>query len=426
MTSIDGAIERNWAGNVVFSPAHAHGPRSIDELQQIVSTAANQGRRVHAVGSAHSFSTVADTDGDLVSMRALDRVIAIDRDAMTVTLEAGIRYGELGGALHVEGLALHNLPSLPHITVAGAIATGTHGSGVVNPNLAAAVSAIEMIDASGALIRLSRVDDPEVFPGSVVALGALGVVTSVTLAVEPTFDVAQVLYLDLPIDVGIEHLDAIMASAYSVSMFTDWRGDVFGQVWCKRRLGDGGYDTSEQFVGRRADRPLHIIQGLSPDACTEQLGVPGPWHERLPHFRIAFSPSVGDELQSEYFVAVVDGPAALSAVRDVAPRLASVLVVSEVRNVAADDLWLSPAYLRKSLALHFTWVPDQPAVMALLPVLEAALAPFGARPHWGKLTAMEPATVRARVPRLGDFFELVDALDPSGVFSNGYIDRLRS
>lgn len=396
----------NWAGNVVFSAGTVHEPRSVDEVHELVAAAAAEGRAVRALGSRHSFSRVADPgpDGVLVSMRGFDRIISVDRDAMTVTVEGGVRYGELSAALHAEGLALHNLPSLPHITVAGAVATATHGSGDGNGNLATAVRALDLVTPAGELVHVARGDDR--FAGSVVSVGRLGVVVRLTLAVEPTFDVAQTLYVDVPFDACVDALDDVMGSAYSVSLFTDYRRDVIDQVWRKARVGTDAAAPGALFGARPATERLHPVAGVSAESCTEQLGIPGPWADRLPHFRLGFEPSSGDELQSEYFVARADGPAALRAVAALRADLASVLKVSEIRTMAGDDLWLSMAYGHPTTAFHFTWINDEPTVMAFLPLLEAALEPFGARPHWGKLTAMPDDRVAALYPRWSEFASL--------------------
>lgn len=396
----------NWAGNVVFTAGSVHEPRSVDELVALVAAACADGRTVRAAGSRHSFSRVADPgpDGVLVSMRGLDRIVAIDRDAMTVTVEGGIRYGELSAMLHAEGLALHNLPSLPHITVAGAVATATHGSGDGNGNLATAVRSLDLVRADGSLLHLTPADPR--FAGAVVSVGRLGVVARLSLAIEPTFDVEQTLYLDVPFEACADALDEVMSSAYSVSLFTDYQRDVVDQVWRKGRVGRDGPAPGTLLGAGPATERLHPVAGVSAESCTEQLGVPGPWADRLPHFRLGFEPSSGDELQSEYFVARSDGAAAMRAVAGLREELAPLLKISEIRTMAADDLWLSTAHGRPTLALHFTWANDEGRVMAFLPTLEAALAPFDARPHWGKLTAMAPGHVAALYPRWGAFADL--------------------
>jgi xylitol oxidase len=355
---------------------------------------------------------------------ALDEVVQVDRKTMSVTVQGGIRYGELSAALHAAGLALHNLPSLPHITVAGAVSTATHGSGDHNGNLASAVRALDIVLADGTLLNLSS-DDARM-EGAVVALGALGVVVGVTLAVEPTFDVVQTIYRNLPFDVALEHFDEVMSAAYSVSLFSDYQRGVFQQVWVKSRRGFDRDPPHELFGAQPADVPLHPVESLSAESCTQQLGVAGAWPDRLPHFRLEFTPSSGDELQSEYFVARSDAVAALRAVQSLADELGPLLQISEVRTVRSDELWLSGSFGRDTVGLHFTWIPDQARVTAFLPNLEAALDPFEVRPHWGKLTTIAPATIRSRYPKWGEFERLVDALDPQRAFRNAYLDALLS
>ncbi|MEO6652119.1 MAG: FAD-binding protein [Ilumatobacteraceae bacterium] len=402
--------ERNWAGNVEFTASRSSRPQTVGELQEIVSGAHGAGRPFKAIGARHSFSAVADTPGELVSMVDLDRIVDIDHAAMEVTVEAGITYGALGAELHEHGLALANLPSLPHVTVGGAVATGTHGSGSANPCLAAAVRAIDYVGPTGQLNRWSR--DVSEFHGAVIALGALGIAAHLTLDVEPTFDVTQVVYRDLPMGDALAHLDEIMGSAYSVSLFTDWQRDVFHQVWVKRRRATGAStpEYHDAWLGLAPfAKPVHMVESLSADSCSAQLGVPGPWHERLPHFRQAFTPSVGDELQAEYFVDRALGGEAIRRIHSIGPELAPLVLVSEIRSVASDELWLSGSYGRDTIAIHFTFVDDEPAVMGALRTIEAAIDDLQPRPHWGKLAAMEPDQVQSRFPRFDDFTALVDA-----------------
>ncbi len=387
----------NWAGNITFGAARVHRPGTLDELQSLVAAS----DRVRALGSGHSFSPVADTTGDLVSVAGLPATVDVSPDRTTATVAAGMRYGEVAVALQAHGLALHNLGSLPHISVAGAVATGTHGSGPTLGSLSTAVVGLDLVTATGAVLRLDRTDPR--FPGAVVALGALGVVTAVTLAVQPTYDVAQTVYQDLPVRRLATDLDEILAAGTSVSLFTTWGRDVVDQVWVKRRTDDPRAALGPDWLdARAATEPLHPVPGMSPASCTEQLGVPGPWHERLPHFRLDHTPSSGAELQTEYLLPRRHALAALDAVQAIAPRVAAVLQVSELRTVAADDLWLSPAYQQDSLAIHFTWVDDAAAVAPVVAELEQRLAPFGARPHWGKVFTMPPAAVQPLYPRLAD------------------------
>jgi len=406
----------NWAGNYQYQAARLHQPETIDELRGLVARCG----RLKVLGTRHSFNDVVDTTGDHVSLARFDRVLAIGNS--TVTVEPAITYGALSRQLHAAGLALHNLASLPHISVAGACTTATHGSGDANGNLATAVSAVELVTGDGDVKQFSRGDDE--FDGVVVSLGALGVVTRLTLDVVPSFQVRQTIYENLPFDAVLAHFDAVTLAAYSVSLFTDWRGDAINQVWLKRRDGDDDRsDTLRSLGATAATADVHPIPGMPTENCTAQMGVAGPWHERLPHFRMEFTPSSGEELQSEYFVPREHAAEALRAVNGLRDRIAPLLHVSEIRTIAADELWMSPHYRRASVGIHFTWRKNWPAVRELLPVIEAALAPFGARPHWGKLFTMPPQRVQAQYERLGDFRKLIEALDPRGRCRNAFLDR---
>jgi xylitol oxidase len=380
---------------------------------------------VRALGTRHSFNGIADCPDALISLARFDRVSSLDRAQNTVTIGGGVRYGQLGKYLQREGFALHNLASLPHISVAGACATATHGSGERNSNLAVAVRAMDIVGADGELVALSREANGEDFDGMVVSLGALGVITSLTLDVVPTFDVRQDVYENLSLAQAARHFDAIEASGYSVSLFTDWTSDRFTQVWLKRRAvaGDPGEAAESFFGATRATVERHPIGDISAEHCTAQLGVAGPWCERLPHFRMEFTPSSGEELQSEYFVPREHGVAALHALTRLGERVSPLLLVTEVRTVAADRLWMSPCYETDCVAIHFTWKPDWPSVRALLPEIEATLEAFSARPHWGKLFTMPAAKVHTLFKKLPDFRKLLDVHDPQGKFRNAFVDE---
>ncbi|WP_233507147.1 D-arabinono-1,4-lactone oxidase [Jiangella anatolica] len=411
------AERTNWAGNLHYGATRIHTPASVDEVQDLVARTG----RIRALGSRHSFSDVADTTGELVSLARLPRLIKVDRAARTVTVGAGLRYGDVAAELHRRGWALHNLGSLPHISVAGAVATATHGSGDRNGNLATAVTGLQLVGGDGELLAVRR-GDPD-FPGAVVALGALGVVTTVTLDVVPAFDVRQVVYDDLATDTVAERFDEIFAAAYSVSVFTDWAGTT--RAWVKHRVEDGDDWTPEPaWMGARlAAEPRNPVPGMPAVNCTEQLGVAGPWFDRLPHFRLEFTPSSGDELQSEFLVPREHAPDAFRAIAALAGRIAPVLQVCELRTVAADDLWLSSSYGRDVAGFHFTWRQDPDAVLPVLAEIEAALAPYDARPHWGKLFTAEPEQVQERYPRLADFRRLRGEYDPDDRFGNDFVDR---
>ncbi|GAA2080475.1 FAD-binding protein [Actinomadura alba] len=412
----------NWAGNVAFRADGVHRPASLREVQSLVA----RNGKVRALGSGHSFNDIADTPGALVSLAGLPPTLEIDAAAGTVTVGASVRYAELGRRLHEKGHALPNLASLPHISVAGSIATATHGSGDTNGNLATAVSALDMVTADGDLVSLTRSRDGDRFHGAVVGLGALGIVVSVTLDITPSFDVRQHVYEGLPFEVLDQHFSDVVSRAYSVSLFTGWRDARIDQVWVKYRVdrpGERSADEEDWFGARPAGGPRHPVPGMSAVHCTEQLGMPGPWFERLPHFRPDFTPSSGAELQSEYLVPRRYAVDALHAVNGIRDRVAPVLQISEIRTIAADELWMSPSYGRDTVALHFTWIPDTGAVLPVISLLDERLAPFDARPHWGKLFTTPPEALRSRYPRLPDFHALVRHFDPGGTFTNDFLDR---
>jgi xylitol oxidase len=406
----------NWAGNYRYGARTLHRPESLAELQEVVARAAH----VRVLGSRHSFTAIADST-ELVSLEAMttERLV-VGPDRRTVTVDAGLRYGELATALHQEGLALHNLASLPHISVAGAVATATHGSGVTNGNLATAVAGLELVTSSGEVVRAARGDAD--FDGLVVGLGALGAVTRVTLDVEPAFQVQQRVYEGLPWETLYEHFDAITSAGYSVSVFTLIGADV-DMVWVKSRTDASEHPGDELFGAVAASGERHPIPGIDPTPATPQLASPGLWSDRLPHFRMGFTPSNGDEIQSEYLVPRRHAVATIEAVRSLGHRIRPLLQTCEIRTVAADQLWLSTAYGEPTVALHFTWAPAQQAVEDLLVELEALLLPLGARPHWGKLFLAGAATIAARYPRHADFAALVERLDPRGAFRNAWLEQ---
>jgi alditol oxidase len=411
----------NWAGNIAFSAREFHRPATVSELQAVVAGA----RQLRVVATGHSFNDMADSPGAQVSLAGLPPEVEVDPAASRVRVAAGLSYAALADRLDRQGFALRNMASLPHISVAGACATGTHGSGWRNQSLAAAMSAVEFVTADGDLAELRRDSAPDAFPGAVVHLGALGVVTHLVLEIVPSFDVSQRVYEDLPLEVLDEHFAGIMAAGYSVSMFTDWRAPRLTQLWIKQRVDASTSPVTEEpwFTARPASSARNPVPGLPPENCTEQLGVPGPWFERLPHFRPEFTPSAGDELQSEYLLPAGHAVPALRALRQIGDRLAPVLRICEIRMIAADDLWLSPCYRRDSVAFHFTWIPATAAVLPVVTLIEQRLAAFAPRPHWGKIFTTPSAEFRAGYERLPDFLALMHHYDPTGKFRNAYTTR---
>lgn len=412
--------QRNWAGNYKYSTDRLHVPKSVEEVKQLVT----RYNSLKVLGTRHSFNGIADSTENLISLRHLDRVVTLNKERQTVTVEGGIKYGDLCSYLHRNGYALHNMASLPHISVAGACATSTHGSGDRNGSLATAVSDMEIVTADGEAVTFSREQHADYIDGVVVGLGGLGVVTKVTLDVIPAFDMRQDVYENLPLMQLKEHFDDIFSSAYSVGLFTDWRNSTFNQVWLKHRLTDeDSFELKPDFFGALpapADR--HPVSGASAIHCTEQMGITGPWYERLPHFRMDFTPSMGSELQSEYIISREYAYDALCAINQISNDVAPHLLISEVRTIAADDQWMSPFYKQESVAIHFTWKDDWKSVRKILPRVEEQLAPFNARPHWGKLFTMPPAVLQSRCEKLPDFQQLLSHFDPEGKFRNAFLN----
>ena len=405
---------KNWAGNYTYRAQKLHRPSTLEQVQEIIAKAP----AVRVLGSRHSFNDIADSS-ELVALGAMPKDVLVDHATNTVSFNAALKYGELVETLNAEGVALHNLASLPHISVAGAVATATHGSGRTNGNLATAVAGLELVTSDGATLEVSR-GEPD-FDGLVVGLGALGAVTRITLEVEPAYEVRQRVFEGLGWEALFEHFDEITSRGYSVSVFTRW-GETTDQVWVKSRVRDEPERVEDDLFGAVAaavDR--HPILGLASSPCTPQLGRPGPWAERLPHFRLGFTPSSGEELQSEYLFPRRHAVEAIEAVRALADKIRPILQVSEVRTVAADRLWMSMSYGQDTVAIHFTWKPERTAVEAVLVQLETALAPFGARPHWGKLFDAKAAEIAPLYERLPDFIRLVERLDPRGAFRNSWL-----
>jgi xylitol oxidase len=410
----------NWAGNLEYSTENLHSAKSLEQIQEFVK----KQPKLKVLGSRHCFNNIADSKHTFLSLKPLDEIVSLNPQARTITVDAGITYGQLAPLLDAQGFALHNLASLPHISVAGACTTATHGSGEKNGNLATAVSALEIVTASGDVVKLSRQQDANFFQGAVVGLGALGVITKITLDIQPTYQMRQYVYENLSFTAMKDHFDAIQASAYSVSLFTDWQNHNFSEVWLKTRAEKGqAFNAKPEFFGAKlATKNLHPIAELSAENCTRQMGLLGPWYERLPHFRMGFTPSAGKELQSEYFVPRQHAVEAILAVERLRDQITPNLLITEIRAIAADDLWMSPCYQQPCVTIHFTWKQDWPAVGKLLPVIEKELAPFEARPHWGKLFTMSPQQLHASYKKLAQFIALTKKLDPEGKFRNDFLN----
>lgn len=414
---IQAEIRKNWAGNYTYQAKNLYEPETVEEVQELVKKLNKQ----KALGSKHCFNNIADSPESQISTRKLNKVISIDEQQKTVTVEAGTRYGDFAEELDAKGFAIANLASLPHITVAGACATATHGSGVKNGNLATQVMAVELVTPSGDLVTIDR--DHEDFPAVVVGLGAFGIITKVTLAVEDTFQVRQDVYLNLPLEAIESNFDTIMSSGYSVSLFTDWTNKNISEVWIKSRMDQNFGDFGDDFFGAKAaTENIHPILGLPAENCSEQMGVPGPWYNRLPHFKMGFTPSAGEELQSEFFIARKNAVEGMLAIEKMNEEISPELLITEIRTIAADNFWMSPCYQQDSVSIHFTWKQNTEEVLNLLPKIEAALAPYSVKPHWGKLFKVDPSTLHQRYEKFSEFLALAQKYDPNGKFKNAYLD----
>jgi xylitol oxidase len=411
---------QNWAGNLTYSTNNVFYPKTVSEVQSLVKKCA----QLRGLGTRHCFNTIADSKFNLISSNNLNNILSLDTVSNTVTVEAGIKYGELCPYLDKKGFALHNLASLPHISVAGSITTATHGSGVKNGNLSTAVRGMEIVIADGSVIKLSREKDGETFNAAVVGLGALGFITQITLALQPTYSMRQQVFLKLPYSQLTDHFTEIVSAGYSVSLFTDWQSESINEVWIKDKVDpEIKYRGIEEFYGARAaDKDLHPIIELSSENCTPQMGKPGPWYERLPHFKMGFTPSSGKELQSEYFIARQHAVEAILAIQKLGKQIGPHLFITEIRTIAADQLWLSPCMNQDSITIHFTWKQEWDEVKKLLPQIEKELSPFKPRPHWGKLFTMPAPVLESRYEKLADFKKLASHYDPKGKFRNDFLN----
>ncbi|HEX3768705.1 MAG TPA: FAD-binding protein [Puia sp.] len=411
---------QNWAGNLTFSTSNVFYPKTISEAQSLVKKT----DKMRALGTRHCFNSIADSRYNLISSNKLNNILSLDTVNNTVTVESGIKYGELAPYLDKKGFALHNLASLPHISVAGSITTATHGSGVKNANLSTQIRALEIITADGSLVKFSAEKDGDLFNGTIVGLGALGFISQLTLSIEPTYTMRQQVFVKLPLDQLKDHFLEIVSAGYSVSLFTDWKSDSINEVWIKDKVNpEIAYRGIPEFYSARAAiRDLHPIIELSAENCTEQMGKPGPWYERLPHFKMGFTPSSGKELQSEYFIPQKNAVEAILAIQKMGSQISPHLFITEIRTIASDNLWLSPCRHQDSVTIHFTWEQEWDEVKKLLPLIEKELAPFNARPHCGKLFTMPASTLESRYEKLPDFRKLVSTYDPKGKFRNDFLN----
>jgi xylitol oxidase len=410
-------MPRNWAGTYEYRAPRIVEAFTVEDVQRVV----REGGRIHALGTRHSFTDLPDTDGTLVDVSGLTGQFDLDEAARAVTVAAGTRYGIVARALDELGWALHNLGSLPHISVGGATATGTHGSGDRNGVLTAAVRGIRYVGADGDVHEVRR-GDPD-FDALAVGVGAFGIIVGLTLDIHPAYRMRQDIYTGVTWDAALADLSVLTGAGYSVSLFTRWDPETIDSVWVKTRL-----EADDDAVGDTLLDGQRVLGSESPlgsgDNITEVGGVPGSWMLRLPHFRLDREPSFGEEIQTEYFVPREHGAAALAAVRALGDSIRPHLVVSEIRTAARDELWLSGAYQQDVVIIHFTWLDHPAEVGALLPGIERALRPFAARPHWGKVHGFGAVDVARVHPRLADARAVFERRDPEGRFVNAHLERV--
>jgi len=409
--------EQNWSKTHAFRAKRLHRPETIDALCALVADCDH----IHAVGARHSFNGVADSPGDLVDLEGIAPGFSIDGQARTVTFTAGVRYRALVRHLEAQGFALANLASLAHLCVAGAVATGTHGSGDKIGSLATAVSGLEFVSPDGRLIRARRGDAD--YEGMVVALGALGIVARLTLDIEPSYEVRVDAFVDLPWPTQLSEFDAVMGLGDSVSLMTSWSTPAVGNAWIKTRLDSGAPRHAEAL--RLGAKPAPEKNPSISDDIAKDLnpfGVPGPWSERLPHFRLDSTIGPIDQIQSEYLLPRGAASAAIASLRAIGERIDGVLIISEIRTVRRDTLWLSPSFGHDCVALHFTWRKEPAAVEAICRAIEDIVIPLGGRPHWGKATFAGAERLAPLYPRFEDFRRLAARFDPKGKFRNAFLD----
>lgn len=420
MLTIDGREKRslmlsNWGGNLVYGSGAIEAPATIEELSEIIRSG-----KVRPIGTMHSFSKVVVGEGTLVSAAGLAFEPALDKASSTVKVSAATRFGDLALFLEKNGVALKNMGSLPHISIAGAAATGTHGSGDKNQILSSSLSAYSFLNSKGELVRYQRGD--ENFEACRVGLGAYGLWVSVELDVVPSFQIRQDVYLDIPWEVFYEDPTNLTSAGYSVSLFTKWGEVSIDQVWVKALPGDKAGLPIAGISPEKTSRK-ELAPGVG-DNLTQQGGVEGPWLDRLPHFRLDATPSAGNEIQTEYFIQRKNIVGAVKAVNKIAEQINHTLIITEVRTIAQDDAWLSPMNRGDSVALHFTWVNDTPAVDKAVAALEEVLAEFDPIPHWGKVHHFDKSKLEKVHARLGKARAVFDELDPEGVFNTEYLKSL--
>ncbi|KAI1700234.1 d-arabinono-1,4-lactone oxidase domain-containing protein [Ditylenchus destructor] len=356
----------NWGNNFRFSTQNIQYPTSVEEVQQIVRNA----NKLRVVGTRHSFSKIADSPNTMLSTLALKNIIGFDPTVPSITVQAGITYTDLN-------------PFLPNY----------------GPN------------------------DPEL-KAIAVGLGAFGVITQVELEVEPTFNLTNYVFVNMPEQDIYDHFDEIENLGYSVQLFTDFSTPgVWDQVWVWVRSDENSNVGNMQnlYGATRTHEQVTAIEALPPTYLMEQ-GKEQPWYYGLVDYHLGLSGFDGAEIQSEYFMPYENAIPAIQAVSNFSDLIAPRVYTMLIRTIKGDDLWMSESFNETTVAIHFTWKPNMTAVMEVLPQIEQALLPYGARPHWGKVFAQGPETYLHRYPKLNQWKQLAETLDPTHKFRNKFLE----
>jgi xylitol oxidase len=409
-------VAKNWGGNLDYGPGKILAPESLAELSEIIRSG-----KVRPIGTKHSFSNLVIGEGQLVSAAGLSFEPVIDQKNSTVTVPAATKYGELAVFLEEEGYALKNMGSLPHISIAGSAATGTHGSGDKNQILSSSLVSFSYLDANGVIVTLNR--SSKNFEACRVGLGAYGLWVNLTLAIVQSYQMRQDVFRNLPWELFLEDPAKLTAAGYSVSLFTKWGSDTIDQTWVKSRSHDSAPPIEIAGIKPDSTSMPELMPGVG-DNLTQQGGEEGAWLDRLPHFRFDATPSAGNEIQTEYFFERKNIVGAIKAIQTIASEINPTLLISEIRTIAQDAAWLSPMLRGDSVAVHFTWVNDAAAVAKAVALVEKATAEFKPIPHWGKVHGFSAEKLREVHPKLDRAKALFDSLDPQGVFSTDYLMSL--
>lgn len=397
----------NWGGNFNYSTQNIQYPRSVAEVQQIVKNAG----KLRVVGSRHSFSKIADSECTMLSTIGLNKIIGINGSIPSVTVQGGLTYTDLLTSLNTAGFALPNLASLAEISVGGAASTNAHGTGVANQALANHIRSMEIVLANGSLLTIGP-NDPRL-KGMAAGLGAFGVVTQLELKLVPAFNITTYTYVNMPVQNSYENFAALQNMGFGVllvNMFTAPDAWNIAIVYARSDANNTAMLTSNLFGGT-------LVSQTTQPSYLALLSIA----------QIGLSGVDGNEIQTEYFVPISKAVEAIKAVTAVAnstnifPSLATAFVI---RTIASDDLWMSEYYGNDTMvAIHFSWQNNVTAVEAVLPQLERAMIPYGARPHWGKMFTMEPEDFLPHYPKVNEFKKLAEQLDPKGKFRNEFLEE---